>query len=179
MGRKCKCTICKKELDSDVAYVIERMVNPKDKNKEPTKKRFYFCNQKEYEAAEAEKEKIRNKKNRIYNIINFIMGYECKNTIMFQYEQNLAKEENSDIILEIHQNELRETLKWRGFSADTPEYNVIKYLSAVINNKYYDWNNQYKRQLLSPVNTTTPTELMLESTGHRKRKRTCLDDYED
>lgn len=174
MGRKCKCTICKAELNTDTAFLWTHRT-------EKTEKRFYYCSEEEYMNYIKIKAIENDRKRRMNDCINNIIGYINKNTLLFSAEKEWL---NVDYALEAIENNalwISDLLRRKGFDMWSNEYNLIKYLSAVINNNLKNWINEIKQTMELEEYKSGVVDVNHEehkAKSFQKRKNKCLDDFE-
>ena len=121
------CQICKSKIERDAAY--KRVVGKTNK---------YYCSASEYEAEEARKKKVTENKDKVYNLICDLFGYEIVNTQFFAEWTLWNKLKSNEIIYKyLRENEdLLQQICDRSF--DT-EYQKIRYFSAVLKNSLRDF----------------------------------------
>ena len=78
---RCKCLVCGAVLDTKMAHRVELIVNKKTGEKEIKYK--YCCSKTEYLAEEERKKKLKDDRNRVYDLICDMFGYEIVNTKFF------------------------------------------------------------------------------------------------
>lgn len=122
---RCKCQICKAELDSKTAF---KVTDKNGKNK-------YYCSEIEYDAEEQRKKKVAEDKEKVYRLICNIMGEsEIINTILFKewvIWNKVADNEKIGKYLE----ENREYLTSAIARLQSSEFARIRYLSAIIKDR--------------------------------------------
>lgn len=125
---RAKCKICGTELDTKTAYKIT------DKNG----KNKYFCSATEFEAEEARKKKAAEDKDKVYNLICDMFGYEIVNTQFFAEWTLWNKLKSNEIIYKyLRENEdYLQQICDRSFGS---EYQKIRYFSAVLKNSLRDF----------------------------------------
>lgn len=163
---RCKCQICKAELDTKMAYKI---VDKNNKNK-------YYCSQSEFEAEEIRKKKAQEDKDRVYYLICDIMGEkEIINTALWKEWQVWNKVANNVKIgqyLEENKDYLTSVIA----RLQSSQYAKIRYLSTIIKNKI----NEFK----SKVEVVEKPKVVVEETIYEVptqslNKRRSLADLED
>lgn len=173
MGRKCKCTVCKADLNTDTAYLWIHKT-------EKTEKRFYFCSEEEFIKCATEKALAASRKNRVHEAINDILGYEHKNSMIFKCEAEWSKDEDVVQAIESHVSYMNELMFYKGFCIDSDAFRVYKYLSTVINNNLNAWVSEI--QLQNKCDDIIDKRVIERSDykpkSHQKRTRKCLDDYD-
>lgn len=184
MGRKCKCTICKAELNTDTAYT---WIHYPDKPGSKPKK-FYYCSESEYLNYIIKKNKEKSDKIKINEVINNIIGYENKNTLLFAQERKWISIPDAIEVIENHSELISKILSDKGFTYDaihidySSQYRFIKYLSAVINNNLEVWISDlnHERELQEfRESKPTPEHDEYKAKSFQRRKRKCLDDYDE
>lgn len=169
---KCKCIICKKELNTTEAYCYEKLVGDKAK-------RFYFCSESEAKEYYAKIEQSKIDMRFMDETINYIIGYENKNTLLFGEEKKWLKDKNNIRAIDNNKEWLRNIMSSKGFNS---EYAMIKYLTTVINNNLTDWvekviaDNKVEEYLETGETISGYEEV---KPVHRKSKRRCLADYKE
>jgi hypothetical protein len=162
---RCKCQICKTELDTKTAYKI---VDKNNKNK-------YYCSQSEFEAEEVRKKKAQEDKDRVYYLICDIMGEkEIINTALWKEWQvwnRVADNVKIGQYLEENKNYLTSVIVRLGSS----EYARIRYLSTIIKNKI----NEFKPKVEVEKVKIVVEETIYEAPTQSLNKRRSLDDLED
>ena len=125
---KAKCKICGSALDTKDAY---KVTDKNGKNK-------YFCSESEYEAEEARKKKAAEDKDKVYNLICDMFGYEIVNTQFFAEWVLWNKLKSNEIIYKyLRENEdYLQQICDRSFGS---EYQKIRYFSAVLKNSLRDF----------------------------------------
>ena len=122
---RCKCQICKTELDSKTSF---KVTDKNGKNK-------YFCSKEEYEAEEQRKKKVAEDKDRVYRLICDIMGEpEIINTILFKEWQIWLKVADNEKIGK-YLEENKEYLTSVIARLQSSEFAKIRYLSTIIKDK--------------------------------------------
>jgi hypothetical protein len=127
MARQVTCKICGNKILQSEAYCVI------SETKTGNKKRNYYCDSIEYDGFVYEKEKIKQEKEEIFNIINEILGYECINF-------NLITKEFVPIIAIYTYEELLECFKecktnisdYMRMKGIDKEFNKIRYIFTVI-----------------------------------------------
>lgn len=162
---RCKCQICKAELDSKTAF---KVTDKKGKNK-------YFCSQSEFETEEARKKKIKEDKNKVYYLICDMFGYEIQNTKFFdEWAQWNKLKSNENIYKYLRENEsYLQQICDRSF--DT-EYQRIRYFSAVLKNSLRDFKPKVEEQ---PKPKVAIDETMYEAPARTLNRRRSLAELED
>lgn len=173
MGRRCKCTICKAELNTDTAYLWTHYTAK-------TTKKFYFCSEKEFIDYTKEKALSADRKKRVNCAINEILGYVHSNSMLFKSEDEWSKNEDVVQAIEVHVSDLYKLMSYKGFDIHSVPFHVYKYLSAVINNNLTAWVSeiQMKREIDAGYDKLTIEHSEYKAKSHQKRTKKCLDDYE-
>ena len=161
---KCKCRICKTPHDTKDAYKV--VVNNKPQ---------YYCSQEEYEAEEARKKKVAEDKDKVYNLICDMFGYEIVNTQFFAEWTLWNKLKSNETIykyLRENENYLQQICD-RSFGS---EYQKIRYFSAVLKNSLRDF--------VPKVEVVEKPKVVVEETIYDTptyflNKRRSLEDLED
>ena len=124
---KCKCKICGTPHNTNDAYKV--VVNNKSQ---------YYCSQEEYEKDLANKKKTAEDKDKVYNLICDMFGYDIQNTQFFAEWVLWNKLKSNEIIYKyLRENEdYLQQICDRSF--DT-EYQKIRYFSAVLKNSLRDF----------------------------------------
>ena len=119
---KCKCRICGTPHNTNDAYKV--VVNNKSQ---------YYCSQEEYEKDLARKKKAAEDKDKVYNLICDMFGYEIQNTQFFAEWVLWNKLKTNDVIYKyLRENEdYLQQICDREFGS---EYQKIRYFSAVLKN---------------------------------------------
>ena len=125
---KAKCKICGVELDTKTAY---KVTDKNGKNK-------YFCSATEFEAEETRKKKVAEDKDRVYNLICDMFGYEIVNTQFFA-EWTLWNKLKSNEIIYKYLRENEDYLQQICDRSFNTEYQKIRYFSAVLKNSLKDY----------------------------------------
>jgi YHS domain-containing protein len=148
---RCKCQICKAELDSKKAF---KVTDKKGKNK-------YFCSQSEFEEEEARKKKAKEDKDKVYYLICDMFGYEIQNTKFFDEWTQWNKLKSNEIIYKyLRENEsYLQQICDRSF--DT-EYQRIRYFSAVLKNSLRDFRP--KVEVVEATEDFSKTHIAIDQT---------------
>lgn len=162
---RCKCQICKTELDTKTAYKI---VDKNNKNK-------YYCSQSEFEAEEVRKKKTQEDKDRVYYLICDIMGEkEIINTALWKEWQVWNKVANN-VKIGQYLEENKEYLTSVISRLQSSEYARIRYLSTIIKNKI----NEFKPRVEVQKPKVVVEETIYEVPTQSLNKRRSLADLED
>ena len=131
MGRKVKCKICKTQLDSDIAYCIEKTSSSNRTVRE------YYCSQQEYEKDKEEKELWR----LVLVAVDDILGYTCisktKVNMIKEIEEHYSRRQLYNCLIN-HKEEIKRYLDEKGIYE---EYGKLSYIFACIRNKIKDDSN--------------------------------------
>lgn len=157
------CQICKNKIERDTAY--KRVVGKANK---------YYCSEKEFEAEEARKKKIKEDKDKVYYLICDMFGYEIQNTKFFDEWTQWNKLKSNEIIYKyLRENEsYLQQICDRSF--DT-EYQRIRYFSAVLKNSLRDFKPKVE---VVEVPRVVVTEEHYE-TKYKSKGRQALEDFEE
>ena len=159
---KCKCRICGTSHNTNDAYKI--VVNNKSQ---------YYCSQEEYEKDLARKKKAAEDKNKVYNLICDMFGYDIQNTQFFAEWVLWNKLKTNDIIYKyLRENEdyLQEICD-KSFDS---EYQRIRYFSAVLKNSLMDF--------VPKVEVVEQPKVIVEEhyeTKYKAKTRQALEDFEE
>ena len=137
---KCKCRLCKAELDTKEAYKVIIKDRP-----------AYFCNYTHYEEFDAEikkQEKAKELKEKFYNLFCEILGVKgITNTALFKEKSEINKVFTDDVIvsfLEKNKEWIRDTVS----RLSGGEYGRIRYVSAILKNRLGDFKPKVERQVI-------------------------------
>ena len=162
---RCKCQICKKQLDTSEAY---KVLDKNNKNK-------YYCSESEYIEWQAAKDKEKADKKKVFDLITKIFGYPVVNTILYkewQFWNVLRSNEIISAYLADKENYLTQTMA----RLDSNEYAKIKYFSAILKNDLKDY--KVKEEIIEkPMIVVDQT--MYESPTRVINRRRSLADLED
>lgn len=125
---KAKCKICGATLNTTDAY---KVTDKNGKNK-------YFCSVAEFEAEEARKKKAAEDKDKVYNLICDMFGYDIVNTQFFA-EWTLWNKLKSNEIIYKYLRENEDYLQQICDRSFDTEYQKIRYFSAVLKNSLRDY----------------------------------------
>lgn len=162
---KCKCRICGKSHDTKDAYKV--IVN--DKNQ-------YYCSQKEYEEDLAQKKKIAEDKDKVYNLICDIFGVNALLNTALWKEKAVWNKAFSDEIIAKYLAENKNYLTSVIARLDSSEYAKIRYLSTIIKNSLGDFKP--KVEVVEKPKVVVE-ETIYEAPTHTLNKRRSLADLED
>ena len=156
------CQICKKKIEKDTAY--KRVVGKANK---------YYCSEQEWQAEEDKKKKAAEDKNKVYNLICDMFGYEIVNTQFFAEWMLWNKLKSNEIIYKyLRENEDRlQEICDRSFGS---EYQKIRYFSAVLKNSLRDYSPK--------VEVVEKPKVVVEEhyeTKYKPKARQALDDFEE
>lgn len=172
LGRKAKCRVCGKELDTTTAFkLIAYDTNDKEK-------RFYYCSREEYKEDEAAKEKAAADKDKVYRLICNIIGRnEILNSVLWKEKAIWNKVFTDEVIaqyLEENQIYLTNAIS----RLEDKEFNRIRYLSAILKNSLGDYKLKVVvKEAEKPKTQVDETFYGPENT--RQNKRRSLADLED
>lgn len=127
MGRPAKCRICGETLDTTIAYKM--ILNGKP---------AYYCSKEEYDNYVAGKEKAKQDKAKVIQLITEIFGYNVQNTLLYAEQKKwLQLADNAKIASYLEENkENISRIMNKNFSS---EYGSIKYFSAILCNNLKDF----------------------------------------
>lgn len=162
---RCKCQICKKQLDTSEAYKI---LDKNGRNK-------YYCSENEYVEWQAVKDKEKTDKGRVFNLITKIFGYQVANTILYK-EWQIWNGLRSDEVISAYLAEKESYLTRAMARLDSNEYAKIKYFSAILKNDLKDY--KVKEEIIERP-TVVVDQTMYESPTRAPNKRRSLADLED
>lgn len=158
------CQICKKKIERDTAY--KRVVGKANK---------YYCSEQEWQAEEDRKRKIAEDRNKVYELICDMFGYEIQNTKFFA-EWVLWNKLKSDEIIYKYLRENEYYLQQVCDKLYSTEYQRIMYFSAVLKNSLRDFTPK-SDMILKPK--ITVEETIYEVPTHSLNRRRSLADLED
>ena len=157
---KAKCRICGKELDTKISY---KVIDKNGKNR-------YFCSQSEYETEEARKKKAKEDKDKVYQLICDLFGYEIQNTQLFA-EWNLWNKLKSNEIIYKYLVENKEYLQQICNKPFDSEYQRIRYFSAVLKNSLRDFKPKVEVFDRAVIETMDEQPAMYVNTKKINRRR--------
>lgn len=134
MGRKCKCQICLKTLDSDKAFKVTK-----------GKRNLYYCDEVEYEIYLSEKQEESKNKDSLYENICEILGYKSKNSLIFKEINNLHETYSYKYINEVlieKKDSISELIEENNIEK---EFNKIRYIFGAISRDIHDYVEDQKR----------------------------------
>ncbi|EGT3606859.1 hypothetical protein FKF97_10680 [Clostridium perfringens] len=134
MGRKCKCQICEKILDSDKAYKVTR-----------GKRNLYYCDEIEYEIYISQKQEESDNKDFLYEGICEILGYKSKNSLIFKEMNNLHESYLYKYINEVLQEKKDSISQLIEENGIEKEFNKIRYIFAAISRDIHDYVAEQKK----------------------------------
>ena len=159
------CQICKKKIEKETAY--KRVVGKANK---------YYCSEQEWQTEEDKKKKALEAKDKVYNLICDMFGYEIINTQFFAEWALWNKlKSNEDIYKYLRENEDRlQEICDRSFNS---EYQRIRYFSAVLKNSLRDFKPRVE---IKEVPKIVIEEVMYDATpSNTRNRRRGLADLED
>lgn len=162
---RCKCQICKKQLDTNEAY---KVLDKNNKNK-------YYCSENEYVEWQSAKDKEKADKKKVFDLIGKIFGYQVVNTILYKEWQLWNVLKSNEIISE-YLTEKESYLTQTIGRLDSNEYAKIKYFSAILKNDLKDY--KVKEETIEKP-TIVVDQTMYESPTRVINKRRSLADLED
>lgn len=172
MGRACKCRQCQSSLTTESA--IKKLINGKP---------AYFCNEEHYRAyvekleeESRQKEKKKQSKNRVYQLVCEVLGYkDIVNTALYKEWQVWNKVATDDVIaqyLEENKNYLGSVIS----RLDDIVYNRIRYLSTILKNKLGDYKPNVKE---AKQNCISAVQEEHYETKFKLKQRAALLDFEE
>lgn len=160
-----KCRICGEKINKDTAYKIT--VNGTN---------FYYHSKEEYEAEEARKKKVKEDKDKVYNLICDMFGYEIQNTQFFAEWKLWNKLKPNDIIYRyLKENEAY--LQGICNRCYDTEFQKIRYFSAVLKNSLHDYVPKVEAK--QPIITSDMNQTMYEIHNVNNNRRKSLEEMED
>ena len=158
------CQICKSKIERDAAF--KRVVGKTNK---------YYCSEQEWQHEEDEKKKAAEDKDKVYNLICDMFGYEIVNTQFFAEWVLWNKLKSNEIIYKyLRENEdYLQQICDRSFGS---EYQKIRYFSAVLKNSLRDFKP--KVQVVEQPKVVVE-ETIYEAPTQSLNKRRSLEDLED
>ena len=127
---KCKCRICGTPHNTEDAYKI--VVNNKSQ---------YYCSQAEYEEDLERKKKAQEDKDKVYNLICDMFGYQIQNSQFFA-EWTLWNKLKSNEIIYKYLRENEDFLCRVCDKSFNSEYQKIRYFSAILKNSLRDFESK-------------------------------------
>ena len=160
------CQICKKKIEKDIAY--KRVIGKVNK---------YYCSEQEWQEEENKKKKIQEDKDKVYNLICDMFGYEIQNTQFFA-EWTLWNKLKSNEIIYKYLRENEDRLQQICDKSFNSEYQRIRYFSAVLKNSLRDFKPKVE-VVEKPKPKVEIDETIYETPTHSLNKRRSLEDLED
>lgn len=159
---KCKCRICGIPHNTEDAYKV--VVNNKNQ---------YYCSQEEYEKDLERKKKAAEDKDKVYNLICDMFGYQILNTQFFAEWTLWNKLKSNEIIYKyLRENEdYLQQICDRSFDS---EYKKIRYFSAILKNSLRDFEPK--------VEVVEKPKVIIEEhykTKYKSKSRVALEDLEE
>ena len=171
---KVKCRYCGEYIEKNIAY------------KDPARRNFYYCNEKEAQTQEAERQERIEKENRIkeekrqkridpvYEEVADIFGYRIGNGILFE-EMKIWRGICNDEKILAYLQENKDYIKSKIEQTNSSEYARIRYMSAILKNNLHDYKVEKK---VEPTKITVDYE-MYEPVHSTKKRRRSLSELED
>lgn len=160
---KCKCRICGKPHDTKDAYKV--VVNGKNQ---------YYCSQNEYEKDLAQKKKMADDKDKVYNLICDIMGVKAiLNTALWKEKTEWNKAFSDEFIAKYLQ-ENKDYLTSAIAKLSSSEFAKIRYLSAILKNSLGDFKPKTEVVITPQVVNEEHYE-----TKYKSKTRQALEDFEE
>lgn len=158
------CQICKKKIERDTAY--KKVVGKTNK---------YYCSESEFEAEEARKKRVAEDKDKVYNLICDMFGYEIINTQFFAEWTLWNKLKSNEIIYKyLRENEdYLQQICDRSFNS---EYQKIRYFSAILKNSLRDFKPKAE---VAEQPKVVVEETIYDAPTQSLNKRRSLEDLED
>lgn len=160
------CQICKKKIEKDTAY--KRVIGKTNK---------YFCSEQEWQEEENKKKKAQEDKDKVYNLICDMFGYQIQNSQFFA-EWTLWNKLKSNEIIYKYLRENEDLLCQVCDKSFNSEYQKIRYFSAILKNSLRDFESK-----VEVVEAEKPKviidETLYEAPTHSLNKRRSLEDLED
>jgi hypothetical protein len=156
------CQICRKKIEKDTAY--KRAVGKTNK---------YYCSEQEWQEEEDKKKKEIEDKNKVYNLICDMFGYQIQNSQFFAEWTLWNKLKSNEIIYKY----LRENEDYLCRVCDksfNSEYQKIRYFSAILKNSLRDYKPK--------VEVVEKPKVVMEEhyeTKYKPKVRQALDDFEE
>lgn len=160
------CQICRKKIEKDTAY--KRVVGKTNR---------YFCSEQEWQEEEDKKKKEIEDKNKVYNLICDMFGYQIQNTQFFAEWTLWNKLKSNEIIYKY----LRENEDYLCRVCDksfNSEYQKIRYFSAILKNSLRDFVPRVEVVEVEKPKVVID-ETIYEAPTHSLNKRRSLADLED
>ncbi len=156
------CQICRKKIEKDTAY--KRVVGKTNK---------YYCSEQEWQEEENKKKKETEDKNKVYNLICDMFGYQIQNTQFFA-EWTLWNKLKSNEIIYKYLRENEDFLCQVCDKSFNSEYQKIRYFSAILKNSLRDFTPR--------VEVVEKPKVVAEEhyeTKYKPKVRAALDDFEE
>lgn len=172
MARKCKCKICGKDLTTDIAYNIPKVMRgSRIKNQ-------YYCSKEEYDTFEYNRIRQLELLRENQKIFDSIIGYECinntKNREFSKLYEIYTREEIKELLLYLKEDIIK-ALNLKGDCMN--EYQRIRYIFSIINNHAKDFfdNKRKRTQDISEYediddNVEVEVEVEIKRPSIRKKK---------
>ena len=131
MVRGCKCTHCKNQLNTDIAYKV--IINGRNK---------YYCNEEEYRQIQEEADN----KNKCLETIMAMLNVPFIQPVMLK-EINLLRDFYSYIVIEKAFKDNEQSILWFLENKDTgSEFGKIKYIMTIIKNNINSTFRKYTQE---------------------------------
>ena len=171
MGRRCKCRICGKELNTDNAYRVQ-IISPSGK-----RNNSYYCNEGEYLNDKKEKEFYKKCQLEIDNIL----GYTCINNVKNKELTGLCgvgytREQIYGCLIEYKES----IIKGLDSKENMTEYQKLRYIFQVVKNNIKDMYTLPHNRIKDDTTEYDEAEMDVEISKEikrvtkRKKKRTGL-----
>lgn len=131
-ARKCKCKICKKELTTDIAYLVEHITTNGNKQKQ------YYCSKEEYENDRRDKELYKLCQYKTDEILGRPITNNTRNKELAELHEQYSWEEIYRCI-KAKADDIKFMIKQNDIQGD---YQQIRYLMQVIKNCIYDFTRE-------------------------------------
>lgn len=165
MGRKCKCKICKNQLNTDTAYKV--IINGKN---------TYYCNKEEYDIYYEDINKRKEEKEKCYDTICNILNIPFL-TPMYIKQLNKLKEFYDYYTIERTFKECENNILWfLNKNEDSSEYGKSRYIMTIIINNINTIYKKIKKEkeeildLFNKSNIENPIEVF-NSIEERENKK--------
>ena len=154
--------ICKNKIEKDTAY--KRVVGKVNK---------YYCSEQEWQEEENKKKRAKEDKDKVYNLICDMFGYQIQNTQFFAEWTLWNKLQSNEVIYKyLRENEdYLQQICDRSFNS---EYQKIRYFSAVLKNSLRDF--------VPKVEIAEKPKVVVEEhyeTKYKAKGRQALEDFEE
>lgn len=142
MARKCKCKICKKNLTTDKAFLVERIVETSGR-----KVREYYCSEEEYKEHKKNTELLR--ENQV--LFDKIIGYTCINNTKNKeftkiYDVGYSRRQVNKFLLDKGEY-IKESLDKKLVNGNMNEYQKILYIFAIIRSEIKDYFSESSKPI--------------------------------